>query len=93
MKNALSAKIRNHPSYQENVHAALIEVIESECSPEQLSIMQDDPVVLQSLIGGMLAAMLDSPVADENETACHEHRLRQAEGLLRKSWAAMRRSY
>ena len=53
MGNELIAKIRNHPGYNENLHSALIEVIEKEYSPEQLSVMHDDPIVSDSLIRGM----------------------------------------
>jgi hypothetical protein len=84
--NELIAKIRNHPRYDESLHSALIEVIEKEYSPEQLSVMLADPV-LDSLIGGMLSSMRDSQGDDDNEAAAHEYRLRQAEELMRKGWS------
>jgi hypothetical protein len=84
--NELVAKIRNHPKYNESVHSALIEVIESEYSPEQLDVMLAAPV-LDSLISGMLASMLASQADDDDdETAAHKHHLQQAEDLMRKSW-------
>jgi hypothetical protein len=83
--NELVAKIRNHPKYNESVHSALIEVIEREYNPEQLSVMLAAPV-LDSLVGGMLASMLASQGDDDNETAVHKYHLQQAEELMRKSW-------
>jgi hypothetical protein len=78
--NELIAKIRNHPSYNESLHSALIEVIEKEYSPEQLSVMQDDPIVSDSLISGMLASM-----NEDDGTATRKERLEQAKELMRKS--------
>jgi hypothetical protein len=83
--NELVAKIRNHPAYDETVHSALIEVIEREYSPEQIAVMLHDRA-LDSLLGGMFTSMRNSPVDEENETAAHEHRLQQAEELMRKGW-------
>jgi hypothetical protein len=82
--NELVAKIRSHPSYNESLHSALIEVIEKEYSPEQLSVMQDDPVS-DSLIRGMLASINTSAVVEDNGTATRHERLQQAEELMRKS--------
>jgi hypothetical protein len=90
--NELIAKIQNHLSYDESVHSALIEVIEKEYSgPKQLSVMQGDPVVLDSLIRGMLAAMLASQGDADDKTAAHKFRLQQAENLMRKSWDFLNR--
>jgi hypothetical protein len=83
--NELVAKIRNHPKYNESVHSALIEVIEREYSPDQLRVMLAAPL-LDSLVGGMLASMLNSQGDDDNETAVHKYHLQQAEELMRKSW-------
>lgn len=57
MNNELIAKIRSLPNYNENLHSALIEVIEKEYSPKQLSAMHDDPVVSDSLFRGMIDSM------------------------------------
>lgn len=86
MDNDLTAKIRNHPSYDNDIHSTLVEVIEREYSPEQLSIMMADPV-LDSLVGGMIASMRATQLDDDNETATHKYRLAQAEELMRKGWA------
>jgi hypothetical protein len=87
--NELVVKIRSHPSYDESVHSALIEVIEREYSPEQLSVMQDDPIVSDSLIRGMLDSM--NTFAAENETATRKECLQQAEELMRKSLGFLNR--
>lgn len=90
MSNELIAKIRNHPDYTESLHSALIEVIEKEYSPEQLSVMQDDPIVSDSLIRGMLDSM--NTFADVNEgTATRKEVLQQAEELMRKSLSFLNR--
>jgi hypothetical protein len=84
--NELIANIRNHPSFDESVHSALTEVIENQYSPEQLRVMQCDPVVWDSLVRGMLDSMLASQSDADNETDAHKFRLRQAEELMRKTW-------
>ncbi len=84
MGNELIAKIRNHPGYNESLHAALIEVIEKEYSPEQLSVMHDDPIVSDSLIRGMLDSMNTFAAVNEG-TASRQERLQQAKELMRKS--------
>jgi hypothetical protein len=83
--NELTARIRNHPSYDENLHSALIEVIEKEYGPEQLSVMQSDPIVSDSLIRGMLSSMNTSAVVEDNGTASSQERLQRAKELMRKS--------
>lgn len=86
MGNELIAKIRNHPSYNESLHAALIEVIEKEYSPEQLSVMHDDPIVSDSLIRGMLDSMNTFAAVNEGDgIPGRQERLQQAKELMRKS--------
>jgi hypothetical protein len=85
VNNDLIAKIRSYTTYDENLHSALIEVIEKEYSPEQLSVMQDDPIVSDSLIRGMLSSLSNSAVAEDNGKATRRELLTQAEELMRKS--------
>ena len=86
MGNELIAKIRNHPGYNESQHSALIEVIEKEYSPEQLSVMHDDPVVSDSLIRGMFDSMNTFAAVNEGSgTESRQERLQQARELMRKS--------
>lgn len=84
MGNDLIAKIQNHPGYNENLHSALIEVIEKEYSPEQLSVMHDDPIVSDSLIRGMFDSMNTFAAVNEG-TASRQERLQQAKELMQKS--------
>ncbi len=86
MGNELIAKIRNHPGYNESLHSALIEVIEKEYSPEQLSVMHDDPVVSDSLIRGMFDSMNTFAAVNEGSgTESRQEHLQQARELMRKS--------
>ena len=82
MGNKLITQIRNHPGYDENLHSALIEVIEKKYSPEQLTVIQDDPIVSDSLIRGMLASL--TTFEEDNPTATHQDCVQQAEELVRK---------
>lgn len=91
MDNELIGKIRNHSSYDENVHGALIEVIEKEYSSEQLHVTQDDPIVTDSLIRGMLSSMLASQAEDSDDATAHKNRLQQARELLRKAFNFLNR--
>ena len=87
MNDQLIASVRNHPSYDENQHSALIEAIErTKYTPEQLNVMQRDPVVWDSLVRGMLSAISTSQGDSNTESAAHNFRLQQAEDLMRKSW-------
>jgi hypothetical protein len=88
--NELIARIRNHPGYDENLHSTLLEVI-GEYTPEQQCVMEEDPIVFDSLLRGMLASMSDSSGAAGNETAAYKFRRRQAEELMRKSWNFLNR--
>jgi hypothetical protein len=81
--NELTTQIRNHPGYDESLHSALIEVIEKKYSPEQLSVMHDDPIVSDSLIRGMLASL--TTFKEDNPTASRKDCEQQAEELMRKS--------
>jgi hypothetical protein len=80
--NELITQIRNHPGYDENLHSALIEVIEKRYSPEQLSVMHDDPIVSDSLIRGMLASL--TTFQEDNPTATRKDCLEQAQEMMRK---------
>lgn len=87
MANELIAGIRNHPSYDESVHSALIQAIEKQCTPAQQKMIQNDPVVWDSLLRGMLYAML-TPVSlglEDNEFSAKSKRLQQSDELVRKS--------
>jgi hypothetical protein len=87
MNDQLIASIRNHPNYDEHSHSALIEVIEkTKYTPEQLKIMQHDPVVWESLVRGMLSAINISQGDFNSESEAHKFRLQQAEELMQKSW-------
>ena len=53
--------------------------------------MQDDPIVSDSLIRGMLSSMNTFAVVEDNRTATSKERLQQAEELMRKSLSFLNR--
>ena len=92
MANELIAKIQNNPNYNENLHSCLIEVIEKEYSPKQLRVMQDDPIVSDSLLRGMVDSINTFAAMNEvDETASRQELLQQARDLMRKSLGFLNR--
>lgn len=93
MEHELTAKIRKHPCCDENLHAALIEVIERGYSPERLSVMLKKPV-LDSLIwcGRIMAGIwaknrMGGPKATHPLENCHRIKPRaRSRSLLAIPW-------
>jgi hypothetical protein len=90
VENDLIAKIRNNPRFNENVHSVLIDVIKNEFSPQQLSLIGDDPHVSDSLVRGMLDSMITAQATD---TVAPKDRKQEAEELVRKSLGFLKRRF